>query len=256
MGNIELKVNNKTAIVTLNKKPFNLVNREYYAEIKLFMENLNFRDDINVVVLKSGCKCFCAGGDLNEVKDIVGLGGDFARAACGSSAESIGSIINCKKPVIAAVNGKAIGAGMAIAASCDIIIADEEAVFSVPEITVGLVGAAEYLEMLIPRRLARYYAFTGKPIKANEMKALGGILDVVPKEKLIDRALEVAAEISVFAPKSISLLKRAMNDNDNERLAEKYLHGLELGLEFYQSVDAKETVKAVLEKRNPVFANK
>jgi len=256
MGNIELEVKDKIALVTLSKKPFNLVNREYYTEIRYFMQTLNLRNDVNVVILKSGCKCFCAGGDLDEVKNIVGLGDDFAKAACNASAESIGSILNSKKPVIAAVNGKAIGAGMAIAASCDIIIADEEAQFSVPEITVGMIGAAEYMQLLIPRRLARYYAFTGKPITAKEVKALGGILDVVPKDKLIDRAMEIAQEISRFAPKSISLLKQAMNDNDNERLAEKYLHGLEVGLGFYHSAEAKETVNAVLEKRKPVFTGK
>lgn len=253
MGNIGLEIQNRIAIVTMDKKPLNICNKEYYTEIKGFMKELNNREDYNAVILRSGCKHFCAGGDLEEIKNINTLGGEFATDVSKSCAEAMGSIINCKKPVIAAVNGKALGAGTAIAASCDVIIADEEAVFSVPEITVGIIGASEFLELLIPRRLARYYVLTGKPLKAQELKALGGILDVVPKEKLMERSLEVAEEISAMAPKAVALFKKAMNDNDNERLGEKYMHEAELGLTFYRSRDAQETINSILEKRKPVF---
>jgi enoyl-CoA hydratase len=256
MGNIGLEIIDKIAIVTLDKKPLNIFDKEFYTEIKFFMNALNSREDYDVVILRSGCKHFAAGGDLNDIKEIINFGGDFAVSLLTTVAGTMGTIINCKKPVIAAVNGKAIGAGTAIAASCDIIIADENAEFSIPEITVGIIGATEFLEILIPRRLARYYVFTGKPITAQEVKSFGGILDVVAKDKLMERALEVAREIKVLAPKSVTLLKKALNDNDNERLGEKYMHEAELGLQFYQSDDAKETIASVFEKRKPVFTGK
>jgi enoyl-CoA hydratase len=256
MSNIELEIENKIAIVTLDKKPLNICTIEYYIEIKEFMETLNNRDDYNVVILRSGCQHFCAGWDLNQLDDIRARGSKFILSGSKACADAMGSIIYCKKPVIAAVNGKAVGAGTAIAASCDIIIADEDAVFSIPEITVGIIGASEFLQLLIPRRLARYYAFTGKPISAQEVKAFGGILDVVAKDKLLERALEVAGEISVLAPISLTLLKKALNDNDNERLSEKYMHEAELGLQFYHSNDFKETIVAISEKRKPVFTGK
>ena len=78
-------------------------------------------------------------------------------------------------------------------------------------------------------------------------------MDVVPKENLMERAFKVADEISILAPKSVTLLKKALNDNDNERLSEKYMHEAKLGLQFYKSKDAKETIASVLEKRKPVF---
>jgi enoyl-CoA hydratase len=256
MSNITLEIKDKIAIVTLDKKPLNVCNRFFYTEIKCFMEALNGRDDYDVVVLRSGCKHFCAGGDLQEINDIINkCDHDFSTLVARSCSQAMGSIINCKKPVIAAVNGKAVGAGTAIAASCDVIIADEDAVFSIPEITVGIIGAAEFLELLIPRRLARYYVLTGKPITAQEMKTLGGILDVVPKDNLLERAIDVAREISRLAPMSVSLFKQCLNDNDNERLNEKYMHGAELGFKFHCSNDAKETIAAILEKRKPSFSS-
>lgn len=253
MSNIKLEINNKIAVVTLDKKPLNICNKEYYAEIKEFMVILNSRDDYNAVILRSGCKHFCAGGDLNEIRNINTLGGDCAISTSKAVADAMDSIINCKKPVIAAVNGKAIGAGTVIAASCDIIIADEAAVFSVPEITVGNIGASEFLEVLIPRKIARYYALTGMPITAREIKSFGGILDVVANELLMEKALQVAGEISKLAPLSVTLLKKVLNYNDNERLTDKYMHDLELGIGFYGTHDAVEIITSIMEKRKPVF---
>lgn len=253
MGNISLEIKNKIAIVTLDNKPVNACDTEFYMEIKEVMEELDKRDDYNVVILRSGCKHFCGGGNLHEIKKINTLGGDFAYKANKAFADAMGAIINCKKPVIAAVNGKAIGAGTGIAASCDIIIAEEQAAFGALEITVGIIGNSEFLEMLIPRGLGRYYALTGKTLKATELKALGGILDAVPPEELMERALQVAEEISLMAPKAVELCKKCMRYNNNERLVEKYMHDTDLGLAFYKSDDAQEAINSILEKRKPVF---
>jgi enoyl-CoA hydratase len=121
------------------------------------MKSLNIREDYNVVILRSGCRHFSAGGDIDEIKEILSRKKDvdFGMSVSKIVAGAIESIINCKKPVIAAVNGKALGAGTAIAASCDVIIAEEDAEFGLPELSLGVIGALESLEFLMPRKLAR-----------------------------------------------------------------------------------------------------
>ena len=201
---------------------------------------------------------FCGGGDLEEIKGILTQGGEFAELASRTCADAMASIMGCKKPVIAAVNGNAIGAGTALAVCCDIIIAEERTKFAVPELSVGFIGASEFIETLLPKRLARYYVYTGKPISAEVVKSHGGILDTAKDpEELMEKAMAIAKDIAAQAPVAVSLFKKAMNDNDDSRLKEKYLHEMELGLaHFYATQDANKIAAALDEKRAPVFTGK
>jgi enoyl-CoA hydratase len=256
MKNISLEIRDRIAVVTLQKAPANVFDQYYYTEIKIFMEALNKREDYHVVILRSGCKHFSGGGDLDEINEVLINGGEKAVNVSTCCANAMAAVIGCKKPVIAAVHGNAVGAGTAIAASCDIILAEETSRFSVPEITVGFVGASEFMQQLMPKRLARYYVLTGKPVTAVELKALGGILDTAKdRQELMDKAFKVAGEIVDKAPMAVTLFKTAMNDNDNARLREKYLHEMNLAVEhFYSSKDAREIAAAYQEKRPPIFS--
>lgn len=242
----------KIVTITLNKLPLNICEQNFYREIKAAFDQVNaMEDDVAVVLLQSACRHFCAGGELEEIQQCSTR--EKVNEIAGAAAGCMGAIYSCRYPVVAAVNGNAIGAGCAMAACCDVVIASDTTKFVVPEITAGYIGASEFLEMMIPRRLARYYIFTGAPITAQEMKHWGAVLDVVPQERLSDRAIEVAKQIAAQSPLALCYFKEAMNHNDDERLAEKYFYEAEYTLKYNGTEDCKETYRAFKEKRKPVF---
>lgn len=253
MGSVEITKLDKEriAVVSLKKEPFNICERKFYEEIVSAFRDINLMDDISVVILKSGCKHFSAGGDLNEIQMCYTQ--QNVEIISGAVASCMEAIYSCRYPVIAAVHGKAIGAGTAMAASCDVCIAADNALFSVPEIKAGYIGASEFLEMFIPRRLARYYIYTGEPMTAAELKQWGAVLDVVSSEQLEERALAVARKIAEQSPLALTYFKAAMNHNDDERLREKFMHESTYTLKYSQSLDCKETFLAFKEKRVPNY---
>ena len=254
MSNVLISHDKEAKIVTikLNKQPLNICEQNFYREIKAAFDQVNtMEEDVAVVLLTSACKHFCAGGELEEIQRCSTR--ENVDVIAGAAAGCMGAIYNCRYPVVAAVNGKAIGAGSAMAACCDVVIASDTTKFSVPEITAGYIGASEFLEMVIPRRLARYYIFTGAPITAQEMKHWGAVFDVVPQEQLLERATEVAKQIAAQSPLALQYFKAAMNHNDDERLVEKYFHEADYTLKYNGSEDCKETYRAFKERRSPVF---
>jgi len=241
---------NHIGILTLNKPPFNIFDGSFYREIKAAFEKINEMDDIFVVIINSMFKHFSGGGDLKEIQSVTEENAAYIMQAV---ADCMTAVYTCKKPTIAAVNGRAVGAGTAFAASCDIIIASENARFSLPEISVGFIGAAEFLELLIPRKAARYYTYTGKEIPKNKLLAWGGIHAVVPDGKLMDEAVKVAEELMESAPYALSCFKEVMNINDDEKLAEKYMRGCSYFIRNSMTEDFKECHHALKDKRKPLY---
>lgn len=247
------EIKNQVAVVTLQKAPYNICNKEFYTEIADVFEEISGLDGLNCVILTSNLKVFSAGGELQEIQNLGEMTLEEANRAVSQCTRCMASIYGCRYPVIAAVNGKAIGAGTALCACCDIILASERATFSLPEVAVGFIGASEFLQMLIPSRLARYYYFTGKPISAAEIKAYGGLLDVVPGERLMERAMEVAGELGKVSPLALRYAKQALNENDRAQLVEKYLHEFEYTMRFTRSNDYREAIQSIIDHRAPSF---
>lgn len=253
MEHIIFNVDKEThiATITLNNQPLNICDRFFYKEITEAFKQVNEIDGISVVIVNSACKHFCAGGKLEEIQECNSR--ENVDIIAGAAAGCMEAIYTCKYPVIAAVNGKAIGAGSAIAACCDITIATEKTVFAVPEITAGYIGASEFLQMVIPHRLARYYVYTGEFLTAQEMYRLGAVLEVVKEEDLMECALKVAKKIATQSPLALMYFKESMNHNDDERLVEKYMYEADYTLKYNASEDCKETYIAFKERRKPVF---
>lgn len=251
MSNVLITKKDKIIYVTLDKQPLNIMDREFYDEIRCAFEEIDRTDGYCAVVLTSGCKHFCAGGNLEEIQQCstAEQTAIIAGAACGC----MSAIYACKYPVIGAVHGKVVGAGVAMSLACDVLIASEDTTFSLAEIKAGFIGASEFLEMGIPRRLARYYVFTGDIMTAQQWHSWGALLDIVPREHLSARADEAAAKISEQSPLALMYFKEAMNINDNERLAEKYMLESAYTTRYQTSQDSKETFLAFCEKRKPVY---
>ena len=255
MSALKLSISaDKIATVTFDSPPNNLFNYSVYNEFKAMFDDLSEREDVSVVILNAAGKNFSFG---NKVEDLQTVKASYADEHYRIVGEGLAAIYACKKPTIAAVQGYAVGAGLAAPAACDIIIASEDAMFSIPEITVGIVGASAFLEQLVPKKIARYYTYTGKAIPAYKIYQWGGLLELVPKSELNKTALRIAHELlERTSPLGLSLFKQAMNENDNDRLLEKFYTEKKYGRQFMLSEDFKESTAAFIEKRKPVYTGK
>ena len=254
--NVVYEVKDRVAVVTMQKAPLNICNQAFYSEIADVFEEISSRDDLSCVILTSGLKVFSAGGEFQEIQSLEEMTQEQANTAVSQCTRCMASIYGCKYPVIAAVNGKAIGAGVALTASCDIVVAGEKVTFSVPELTVGFVGASEFMQRLLPANLLRYYYYTGKAITATDLMTFGGILDVVPQERVMERAMEVAKDLCNISPLALRYAKAALNENDDAKLVEKYMNEFSYTLKFARSDDYKEAVQSMIDHRTPHFTGK
>jgi enoyl-CoA hydratase len=161
------------------------------------------------------------------------------------------SITDCAVPVIGAINGPALGAGLAYAACCDILIASDNATFGTTEINVGLLGASSHLSMLVGRHKARELFFTGDTITADELYRLGSLRSVVPRADLLAAALELARSLAEKSPIALRLAKESMNRVEGLPLKEAYRTEQDYTARLVRFDDAKEANAAFLEKRPP-----
>lgn len=254
MDYVSLKVENHIGMVAMNKPPVNSFNLQMYHEIRNTFQSINNMDDIWVVILRAEGKSFSTGNDVNEFMTISTA--DHADAYARMVSDSIASIYECRVPVIGAIHGKALGAGLAMASCCDILVASENAVFGLPEIIVGIVGAACFLSRMLPQQLARYMAYSGEMMTAEQIKHFGALLKIVPASQLLESAIDIAEHLTKNPPLALRGFKAAMNQNENARLKEKYAVEIGYGKELVGTDDFKEAVGAFLEKRKPVFNGK
>ena len=255
MDYVSLKTENHICIVTMNKQPGNTYNRQFYCEIRDTFRSVGEMEQVWVVVLRAEGKHFCTGNDVSEFTTIANAeaGVEYGRMV----GESIASVYECPVPVIGAINGMALGTGLAIAACCDILIASENARFGIPEITVGIIGAACFIARMLPQQLHRYMSYSGDIMTADEMKHYGAVLKIVPKDQLLLAAMEIADHLTQNPPLALKGFKAAMNENENARLKEKYALEVSYGKKYmFDSEDIQEAFSAFLEKRKPVFKGK
>ncbi|OLS40739.1 crotonase [Bacillus sp. MRMR6] len=251
---VKLEVENNIGIVTIDRPPVNAIDAQTYDEVQRTFESINDRDDIRVVIFRTaGKKAFIAGNDLNE---FVTMTPDNAGERMEKVRESFWSVYDCRVPVIGVVQGAAPGTGLAYAAVCDILIASENAKFSLPEINVGVMGGARHLSRLVPQMVVRYMHYTGNAMTAREMQQYGAILKVVQQEELMETAMEVAGEIASKSPIAIKMAKKSLNTIEFMNLKEGYEFEQGLSGELSAYEDSKEAVNAFFEKREPVFKGK
>ena len=146
---VHIEVSDYVALVTMDRKPVNALSRAMRRQLVAAFDEISAREDIRCAVLTASGSVFCAGADLKDRPD-EDIPGDFLEHN-RITRETGNAIRECAKPVIAAVNGAALGAGMGLAAACDILYASENATFGMPEINVGLAGGASMLRTLLGR---------------------------------------------------------------------------------------------------------
>ena len=245
-------------MVTLSRPPVNALDVATIKEVTdVFRGFGGDRRTSAVVLTGDGERAFCAGIDLREPRtNRGGAGSDVADPADQldggrSIREMFWSIFDCAVPVVGAVNGPAVGAGLAMAAVCDVLIAAETATFSVTEIDVGLLGAYRHLTRLVGPYLARRMFFTGDAVPARELARLGAVDSVVSIGEVVAGAVDLAARIAAKSPVALRLAKEAMNRVEFLPLREAYQLEQDYTIRLRSYEDAAEAGTAYLQKRPP-----
>lgn len=241
------------ATVVINRPPVNAIDSNLFEHLTRTFDELSDRDDVRVAILTAAGRCFCAGVDIrsrpNQNTAPAGTGWQHSRLA----RETFNAITECQVPVIVALNGPALGAGLAIAASCDILLASEEASLALPEINVGLLGGGRHAMRLFGHSKARHMMFTGKQVSGAELLELGVVEQCVPADQLLAAARELAAEIACKSPTAIKLAKQAMNAVELMSLRDGYRFEQNMTAQLSHSAEAAEARNAFFEKRTPDF---
>lgn len=249
---IKCVVQDHVAVVTMDRPPVNAVNGQTHEEMMRVFDTLSDRDDVRVAILTGAGKVFSAGADIKARLAREPEPGDFWQHS-RRAREAFYSIMECRVPVIAAINGPALGAGLGIAASCDILIASEHAVLGLPEIDVGLLGGSRHALRLFPHSKTRRMMLTGQRLSGAELHRLGVVEECVPAGKLMDAARALAREIAAKSPVAIRLAKHALNTVEFMSLRDGYRFEQNMTGELAKYEDSREAMRAFVEKRPPVF---
>lgn len=246
------------AVVTIDRpKALNALSTQVLNELKEAFESLDFKSTRAVVLTGAGEKSFVAGADIGGMAVMNEKeGAEFSRI--GNDVFRL--IETCQVPVIAAVNGFALGGGTELALACDFRVASENALFGQPEVGLGITpgfGGTQRLARTIGVGMAKEMIYTGSNIKADEALRVGLVNHVYPLEELMEKALKLAKKIARNAPIAVKNSKKAINEGLQVHIEK----GLDLEVDYFgdcfNSQDQKDGMKAFLEKnKDVVFNNK
>ena len=255
MSFILSEIKDQVMIITLNRADkFNSFNREMALQLQSTLDQASADPKVRAIVLTGSGKAFCAGQDLAEAIDNNGPG--ISKIVEEHYNPIVSRLRAIEKPVIAAVNGVAAGAGANIALSCDIVLATSSASFIQAFSKIGLVpdsGGTFFLPRLIGFQRASALMMTGDKITATEAQHMGMIYKALPDETFLEEVMKLAGNMAAMPTKALGLTKRLLNESTfNNHQQQLALEG-KLQVEAAASYDYKEGVNAFLEKRKPVF---
>ncbi len=240
------------ALITLNRpEKLNALDTKTRMEISEAIDKVE--SSARVLIITGKGEAFAAGADINELAKRTPF--EYLNLAKWGTWLN-NRIENLDIPVIAAINGYALGGGCELAMSCDIRIASKKARFGQPELNLGImpgVGATQRLPRLIGLGMAKKLIFTGEILDAHEALRLGLVEEVVEHERLMDRCFEIAEKICSKPQLAIRLVKRALNATRTMSLEDGLRYELSLAALLFSTEDAKEGLRAFLEKREPQF---
>lgn len=253
-----VEIKESIAIVTINRpKALNALNPDVLKALKNALIQCDQNDAVRVIILTgAGEKSFVAGADIAAMKDMTPRDA-MAFAELGQGVFRL--VEQIRKPVIAAVNGYALGGGTELAISCDIVLASEKARFGTPEVNLGVFpgfGGTQRLTRLLGKARAKEVIFSGEMFDAARALAIGLINRICPPEELMEEAMNLAQTIMTKGPVAISLAKQAIEAGYDEDLDKALLIERSLFAQCFDTEDQKEGMGAFLEKRDPAFKGK
>ena len=251
---IEWHEDGPIATAWLDRPPVNATDQQLYSEIRTFFRTLPDRlTTARVVVLAGRGKHFCAGNDLAEFQT---LDPDNAPERLLVAREAFWAIYDSPYPVIAAVHGVAVGSGLAIAASCDLVVAAEGARFATPEVNVGVLGGAKHLSRLVPQGMVRLMHYTGDLYPPSSSCPTAASSRSSRRSSCSTRRRRWRAPIARHSPVTLRLAKRSLNGIEYSDLKTGYEFEQGLTRELSGYEDSKEAVNAFLDRRTPVYTGR
>ena len=249
---LKVTINNYVAVLTMDSPPVNALTRTLNDELTLALDRISEMDEVRAVVLTGAGKIFCAGADLKGRAENIKGPGDLP-AHSRRTRECFHAIRECAKPVVVAINGAALGSGMAMIASADILVASEKASVGLPEVDVGLLGGCRHAMRLFSHSRLRRMALTGMRVNGAELLRLGIVEACTTPEELMTTAMEIATQISSTSPVSTRMGKHTLNVIEDMSLRDGYRYEQDMTAIIGKTDDAKEAQLAFKEKRAPQF---
>lgn len=251
------EIENNVAVVTINRPPVNPLNTKVFKELSEIFTELEVNDQVRVIVLTgSGEKAFVAGADITEMVnlDLVGI-----NQMNKVSREVFSKIENLNKPVIAAINGLALGGGFELALACDLRISSEKAKFAFPEVGLGIIpggGGTQRLQKIVGQGIAKELLYFGDMFDAYRALDLQIVNKIVPVEEILQTAKEWAEKLAKKPPVALQMVKLAVNTGGNTDLESGLIIESTCFATAFSTEDRKEGLQAFVEKRKPAFSGK
>ena len=256
MNSILLKIENNVALITLNRPDvFNSFNRDMALLLQSILDDCEINELVRAIVITGKGKAFCAGQDLKEVTNPE-LNPGFRKILEEHYNPIIQKIRTIEKPIIAAVNGVAAGAGANIALACDIVVATENASFIQAFSKIGLIpdsAGTFFLPRLIGFQRASALMMLGDKVSSEEALQMGMIYKIFPVSFFSEEVMTLASTLAQMPTKALGLTKRLLNQSMTNNLEQQLALESNLQIEASSSNDYKEGVTAFMEKRKPEF---
>lgn len=258
MQSIQTHIEAGVGYITLNRpEKFNSFNRDMALDMQQALNDFAANDEVRCIYLKGNGKAFCAGQDLGEATNPSGV--TMEQIVDEHYNPIITLIRQIEKPIVAAVNGIAAGAGANIALACDIVVAAESAGFIQAFSKIGLIpdsGGTFMLPRLIGMQRATALMMTGDKVGAAEACNMGMIYKVFSDESFEEASVQLAVSLAQMPTKGLGLTKRLLNESYSNNLNQQLEREKQVQVEAGKTYDFNEGVQAFLEKRKPVFKGK
>jgi len=255
-ANIIAEARGKVGLITLNRpKALNALNDALVDEVSAALDNFEADENIGAIVITGSDKAFAAGADIGAMKDFSYM--DAYKS--NYITRNWERVKTCRKPVIAAVAGYALGGGCELAMMCDIILAADTAQFGQPEIKLGILpgaGGTQRLPRAVSKAKAMEMCLTGRMMDAQEAERAGLVSRVIAADKLLDEALATAEKIASFSLPAVMMVKESINRAYEGTLAEGLLFERRAFHSAFALEDQKEGMAAFVDKRKPAFKNR
>jgi methylglutaconyl-CoA hydratase len=255
---IQIAYDSGIAIITLNRpEKRNAISFELVGELIAALDEIEAAP-ANVVLLTGAGKAFCAGMDLDELKSLLGKNHGENVKDSATMAAMFRRLYEFPKPTVAAVNGAAIAGGTGLATMCDFTIAVPEAKFGYTEVRIGFVPAivSSILVWQVGHKIARDLLLTGRLFDAAEANRYGLVNEIVPAERLLERAKQLAAQLLENSPSSVRATKRLINGFIARQLDGQIAEAIDDNARIRTTADFREGISSFLEKRKPVWSGK
>jgi len=247
-----VEIADHVAIVTMSNAPVNAQDRLFREELVRILDILGAAIEVRAIVLTGARKLFSAGADLRERASLLAEPGGYSRHNRLVRA-AFDVIMECPKPIIAAMNGGAIGAGAVHALLCDILVVAESAYLAMTEVDFGLAGGVRQVLRAFSPSDARLVIYTAKRVSGPELLRMNVASLCVPDDKVLEEAKAIAATIAEKVPLAVLAAKRSFGLTEEMPLRDGYRYEQSQTAALAETEDTKEALAAFREKRKPVF---